>query len=92
MILSRPLRHVPEPFKKIFLTEQNPSESGSILNVGTNMVSFFNVYLMTIWLLGCQNFLTKYGVRLPNYIASESSGAADLFPNNFWKKIWGLFC
>lgn len=58
-------------------------------NAGANVVSFFNVYLMTIWLLGCQNFLTKCSVGLPNYIASESSGAVDLFSNNFWP---GLFC
>lgn len=38
---------------------------------------------MTIWLLGCQGFLTKCSAVLTNYVASESSGAADLFPNNF---------
>lgn len=37
---------------------------------------------MTIWLLGCQSFLTKCSIGLPKYIASESSGAADLFRNN----------
>lgn len=45
---------------------------------------------MTIWLLGCQSFLTKCSVGLPNYIASESSGAADLFPNNIGPGLFFL--
>lgn len=80
--------HPSELFKNFFTEQKTPGSSG-IFNAGRNAVSFFNVYLMTIWLLGCQSFLTKCSVGLPNYIASESSGAADLVPNNFWS---GLFC
>lgn len=69
--------------------EQKTPGSSGIFNAGTKAASFFSVSLMTIWLLGCQSSLTECSVGLPNYIASESSGAADLFPNNFW--LW-LFC
>lgn len=41
---------------------------------GTSPVPFFNVCLMTVWLLGCQNFLTKCSAGLPNYIASVQQG------------------
>lgn len=37
---------------------------------GTSPVPFFSVCLTTVWLLGCQNFLTKCSAGLPNYIAS----------------------
>ena len=70
----------PQKFKKkkFFLKERKAPGSSSILNTA----SFFNVCLMTIWLLGCQSFLTKCSIGLPKYIASESNGAADLFHNN----------
>lgn len=41
---------------------------------GRSPVPFFNVRLMTVWLLGCQNFLTKCSAGLPNYTASVQQG------------------
>lgn len=80
---SRPMGYISGKIFFFFFTKMKNHRKWWYFNAGINTISFFNVCLMTIWLLGCQSFLTKCSVGLPNYIASESSGAADRFPNNF---------
>lgn len=48
-----------------------------------NTVSFFSVFLMTIWLLGCQNFWQNVVLDYLITFLQSPLGTPNLFANNF---------